>query len=98
METLEKECGVYMDYMDILGDGQRTIFDSGTACFYESGCWLEGNGFSLRGVVRVREETRDAETNAVLVSDRYFDPEQETHCRGSKSPTPAMCTQKRTVK
>lgn len=77
MEKLEQECGVYLDYMDILGNGQRVIFDSGKACFYESGRWLQGEGYELQGVVRVREEKREPETNGIVVSDRYFDPEQD---------------------
>ncbi|MBQ7114599.1 MAG: hypothetical protein IJO10_10230 [Clostridia bacterium] len=77
MEKLEIDCGLRVDYADIIGSGERVVLQNKAVLFTESGCWLKGEGYELRGVVRIREEKRDAATNEITVTERHFDPQAD---------------------
>ncbi|MBQ3077897.1 MAG: hypothetical protein IJC43_08565, partial [Clostridia bacterium] len=81
MEQLGNSCGMRFRSMTIANSTQT--FRMGTrewmttAGFSEYGDWLDRDGISIDGRVRVREEERNDLTNEMTKSDRRFDPEQD---------------------
>lgn len=74
-EKLSGQCGMKLDGLTMVNSGQTVTFGNGNAGFYEYGILLEGDGYALRGAVRVKEEKRDASSKDMIVSDQRFDPE-----------------------
>ena len=81
MEQIGSGCG--MRFHSITIENSTQSFHMGIkdwmtkANFYEYGDWLQRDGVSIDGRVRVREEVRDDLTNEMTKSDRRFDPQQD---------------------
>ena len=81
IEQLEAEYGLHIGSMPIENShqylGKADKQGKTYVHLWEYGCWLDGDGFELRGRVYEQEEARDMETKELIVSVQQVDPETD---------------------